>query len=72
MPVKDESLAQEVSLADDEFKLVFSRLGERLHIAGTAECPFGGGDGLPGSWHGSLVEPAQRTVARIGATDGKC
>jgi D-amino-acid dehydrogenase len=26
-----------VSLTDDEFKLVFSRLGDRLRIAGTAE-----------------------------------
>jgi len=37
MPVQDESMAHEVSLTDDEFKLVFSRLGDRLRIAGTAE-----------------------------------
>jgi D-amino-acid dehydrogenase len=37
MPVKDASLAHQVSLTDDEFKLVFSRLGDRLRIAGTAE-----------------------------------
>ena len=37
MPVKDESMAHQVSLTDDEFKLVFSRLGDRLRIAGTAE-----------------------------------
>lgn len=37
MPVKDETMAHEVSLTDDEFKLVFSRLGDRLRIAGTAE-----------------------------------
>jgi D-amino-acid dehydrogenase len=37
MPVKDPSLAYQVSLTDDEYKLVFSRLGERLRIAGTAE-----------------------------------
>ena len=37
MPVKDASMAHQVSLADDEFKLVFSRLGDRLRIAGTAE-----------------------------------
>jgi D-amino-acid dehydrogenase len=37
MPLKDESMAHEVSLTDDEFKLVFSRLGDRLRIAGTAE-----------------------------------
>ena len=37
MPVKDEALAHQVSLTDDEYKLVFSRLGDRLRIAGTAE-----------------------------------
>ncbi len=37
MPVKDESMAHQVSLTDDEYKLVFSRLGDRLRIAGTAE-----------------------------------
>lgn len=37
MPVADASKAHEVSLTDDEFKLVFSRLGNRLRIAGTAE-----------------------------------
>ena len=44
LPVKDASMAHQVSLTDDEFKLVFSRLtpvnGEgvdRLRIAGTAE-----------------------------------
>jgi D-amino-acid dehydrogenase len=37
MPVKDASKAHTVSLTDDEYKLVFSRLGDRLRIAGTAE-----------------------------------
>ncbi len=37
MPVKDEAKANQVSLTDDEFKLVYSRLGDRLRIAGTAE-----------------------------------
>ena len=41
MPVKDAALAHQVSLTDDEFKLVFSRYtnehGDRLRIAGTAE-----------------------------------
>jgi D-amino-acid dehydrogenase len=37
VPVKDASQAYSVSLTDDEYKLVFSRLGERLRIAGTAE-----------------------------------
>ncbi|HKA44656.1 MAG TPA: D-amino acid dehydrogenase [Burkholderiales bacterium] len=37
MPVKDEAAANQVSLTDDEYKLVYSRLGDRLRIAGTAE-----------------------------------
>jgi D-amino-acid dehydrogenase len=44
IPVKDASRAYQVSLTDDEFKLVFSRYtssgdgrGDRLRIAGTAE-----------------------------------
>jgi D-amino-acid dehydrogenase len=37
VPVADASKAYSVSLTDDEYKLVFSRLGDRLRIAGTAE-----------------------------------
>lgn len=37
LPVLDGAPAPRVSLTDDEFKLVFSRLGDRLRIAGTAE-----------------------------------
>jgi D-amino-acid dehydrogenase len=37
LPVKDAAMAHQVSLTDDEYKLVFSRLGDRLRIAGTAE-----------------------------------
>jgi D-amino-acid dehydrogenase len=37
LPVLDPSKAYSVSLTDDEYKLVFSRLGDRLRIAGTAE-----------------------------------
>jgi len=37
LPVKDEAKANQVSLTDDEYKLVYSRLGSRLRIAGTAE-----------------------------------
>jgi D-amino-acid dehydrogenase len=37
LPVADPARAYEVSLTDDEYKLVYSRLGERLRIAGTAE-----------------------------------
>ncbi len=37
LPVLDPATAYNVSLTDDEYKLVFSRLGDRLRIAGTAE-----------------------------------
>ena len=37
MSVADPRRAPRVSLTDDEYKLVFSRLGDRLRIAGTAE-----------------------------------
>jgi len=37
LPVADRARAYTVSLTDDEYKLVFSRLGDRLRIAGTAE-----------------------------------
>jgi D-amino-acid dehydrogenase len=37
VPVVDAARAYSVSLTDDEYKLVFSRLGNRLRIAGTAE-----------------------------------
>jgi len=37
MDVADPARAHHVSLTDDAYKLVFSRLGDRLRIAGTAE-----------------------------------
>ena len=37
LPVADPARAYNVSMTDDEYKLVFSRLGDRLRIAGTAE-----------------------------------
>lgn len=37
MPVADAALAHHVSLTDDEYKLVYSRLGDRLRVAGTCE-----------------------------------
>ena len=37
LPIADRAKAYTVSMTDDEYKLVFSRLGERLRIAGTAE-----------------------------------
>jgi len=37
LQIEDASKAPQVSLTDDEYKLVFSRLGDKLRIAGTAE-----------------------------------
>lgn len=37
LPVSDPAKAPTLSLIDDEFKMVYSRLGERLRIAGTVE-----------------------------------
>ncbi|MBL8419072.1 MAG: D-amino acid dehydrogenase [Dechloromonas sp.] len=37
VPLSDAAVAPTVSLTDDEHRLVFSRLGNRLRIAGTAE-----------------------------------
>lgn len=37
LPVLETSRAPTVSLGDDEYKLVYSRFGDRLRVAGTAE-----------------------------------
>jgi D-amino-acid dehydrogenase len=37
LPVSDAARAPSVSITDDEHKMVYSRLGERLRCAGTAE-----------------------------------
>jgi D-amino-acid dehydrogenase len=37
LPIRDASKAPRVSLTDDEAKIVISRLGDRMRIAGTAE-----------------------------------
>lgn len=37
LPVRDAAKAYSVSLTDSEYKIVFSRLGDRLRVAGTAE-----------------------------------
>jgi D-amino-acid dehydrogenase len=36
-PIADPARAPNVSLTDEDHKIVFSRLGERLRVAGTAE-----------------------------------
>lgn len=37
IPVEDEGVAPRMALIDDERKIVYSRLGDRLRVAGTAE-----------------------------------
>ena len=37
LPISNPVAVPQVSLTDDSYKLVFSRLGERLRVAGTAE-----------------------------------
>ena len=37
IPLADDALAPTVSLTDDGYKLVYTRLGQRLRVAGTAE-----------------------------------
>jgi D-amino-acid dehydrogenase len=37
LPIRDGALANTVSLTDHQLKIVFSRLGDRIRIAGTAE-----------------------------------
>ncbi|MDR3517436.1 MAG: D-amino acid dehydrogenase [Azospirillaceae bacterium] len=58
LPVGPEGRAPQVSITDDEHKMVYSRLGARLRCAGTAE--------LAG-WNGDLTERAQLIVRRARA-----
>jgi D-amino-acid dehydrogenase len=51
IPIDGHAGAPVVSLIDDEFKMVYSRLGERLRVAGTAE--FAG-------WDASVTEARAR------------
>ena len=51
IPIGEHAGAPNVSLIDDEFKMVYSRLGDRLRVAGTAE--FAG-------WDASITEARAR------------
>ena len=67
MPVKDALMAHQVSLTDDEYKLVFSRLGDRLCIAGTAE--FNGYDrDLNRVRCGAIVKRVEQLFPGIGVS----
>jgi D-amino-acid dehydrogenase len=77
MPVKDEAKANQVSLTDDEFKLVYSRLGNRLRIAGV-RCEAivrrvddvfpGAGDGSQAQFWTGLRPATPSNVPLIGKT----
>jgi D-amino-acid dehydrogenase len=68
LPVVDSKLAYTVSLTDDEYKLVFSRLGDRMRIAGTAEL-----SGYDTELNLVRCEAIVRRVRELfpGATDGR-
>jgi D-amino-acid dehydrogenase len=68
LPVLDPSKSFEVSLTDDEYKLVFSRLGDRLRIAGTAEL-----NGYDNSLNLARCEAIVRRVRQLfpDMTDGR-
>lgn len=55
LPVTDPAAAPKVSITDDEHKMVFSRLGDRLRCAGTAE--------LAG-WDDHLTDVRARAIVR--------
>ena len=58
LPVADANAAWQVSLTDEQNKLVFSRLGDRLRVAGTAEV---------GGWTREL--DSQRCAAIVAKVD---
>jgi D-amino-acid dehydrogenase len=71
LPITNASLAPTISITDDAKKIVFTRLGDRLRVAGTAE--LSGYDlGLnqlrcealtrrAGEWFGDAIDPARPT-----------
>ena len=71
LPITNASLAPTISITDDAKKIVFTRLGDRLRVAGTAE--LSGYDlGLnplrcealtrrAGEWFGGAIDPARPT-----------
>lgn len=65
LPLDEKSVAPTVSLIDDQHKLVFSRLGQRLRIAGTAE--FAGYDtSLNALRCQALMDRAVQLFPRVG------
>jgi D-amino-acid dehydrogenase len=60
IPLSGDSHAPSVSLTDDEAKLVYSRLGQRLRVAGTAEFT-----GYDTHINPARIEPLVRRVRQI-------
>ena len=60
VPLSADSVAPTVSLTDDGRKLVFSRLGERLRVAGTAE--FAGYDATISATRCAAIERRTRAL----------
>jgi len=65
IPVENPDAAPNVSLTDDEHKLVFSRLGDYLRVAGTAELS-GYNDDIPPERIWPLLERAKTCFPDIG------
>jgi D-amino-acid dehydrogenase len=66
IPIEREHHAPVVSLTDDEYKLVYSRLGDRLRIAGTAELDAYSRDINPGRCR-AIIENARALMPAAGA-----
>lgn len=66
--VDNPDAAPTVSITDDEFKLVYSRLGERLRIAGTAELA-GHDSSLNAVRAGAVVDRARALFPGVGDYD---
>jgi len=68
LAVRDAAHAPEVSITDDEHKLVFSRLGARLRCAGTAELS-GWSDAIDPVRARAIVKQARSLFPRAGDYD---
>lgn len=68
LPLSANSIAPSVSLTDDGHKLVFSRLGQRLRIAGTAEFNGYNLDLNPARCH-ALIQRTQQLFPNLAPAD---
>ena len=65
IPIGDLAAAPEVSLLDDERKLVYSRLGNRLRVAGMVDI-VGYDTSIPGARIASILEAAKSLFPGLG------